>query len=94
MRRWIVVLALLAIAPAAAQQEPGKLNRRAFSFPVCLQEPRDGDPFWFRNPPCRPTDIGWIDEDHHAHITSDPERTRRVVVRMLKEFYGLPITGP
>jgi hypothetical protein len=50
----------------------------------------DGDG-WFRRPPCKATDIGWIDENHVAHFRAAPAHLEFVLVKMLGEFYGLPI---
>jgi len=79
---------------------PPIMHRYDFTYPVCLTIPDKADDRfacgedggrWFRPPPCMASDIGWIDENQVAHFQGDRARLEFALVKMLREFSGLPI---
>ena len=104
--RPFTVLAALAMTPVSSSATPPPImHRYDFSYPVCITIPGkadersargEDDGGWFRPPPCTASDIGWIDENRVAHFQGDRARLEFALVKMLREFYGLPIkaAGP
>jgi hypothetical protein len=97
--RTFAVLVALAVTVSSSATPPPIMHR--FIYPMCIAIPdRADDRFaqtedhggWFRRPPCRAGDIGWIDENQVAHFQSDRARLELALVKMLGEFCGLPVT--
>jgi hypothetical protein len=99
MRAFAVLTALVLTTASSSATPPPIMNR--FTYPVCIAipDPADGrfaqsedHGGWFRRPPCRASDIGWIGEDQVAHFQDDRARLELALVKMPGEFYGLPTT--
>jgi hypothetical protein len=101
MRHALITLAALAVTTASSTATPPPImHSTEFRYPVCLGIPStvdtrfaqtEDDGGWFRRPPCKATDIGWIDENHVAHFHATTVQLEFALVKMLGEFYGLPI---
>jgi len=99
--RTLTVLGALAMTTVSSSTTPPPImHRYEFTYPVCITIPaKVDDRFaqtedgggWFRRPPCRASDIGWIDGDRVAHFQGDRAHLEFAFVKMLREFYGLPI---
>ena len=98
--RTFAVLTALAMTTATSSAKPPPIMNQ-FTYPVCIAIPDQADGRfpktkdhggWFRRPPCRAGDIGWIDEDQVAHFQGDRARLELALVKLFGEFYGLPIT--
>jgi hypothetical protein len=98
--RTFAVLAALAMTTASSSATPPPIMHQ-ITYPACIAIPnRSDDRFaqaeddrgWFHRPPCKADDIGWIDENQVAHFQGDRARLELALVKMLGEFYGLPIT--
>ena len=98
--RAFAVLTALAMTTASSSATPPPIMHQ-FTYPACIAIPNKADDRfaqakdhggWICRPPCRASDIGWIDENQVVHFQGDRARLELALVKMLGEFYGLPIT--
>jgi len=105
MRATTILAALAMTTVSSSATPPPIIHRYDFAYPVCITIPdkaddrstrSEDDGGWFRPPPCMASDIGWIDENRVAHFQGDRACLKFALVKMLREFYGLPIkaAGP